>query len=133
MNNIISSRIESIDILRGVVMILMALDHTRDYFHYGALLSDPTDLLTTTPFLFFTRFITHFWAPIFVFLAGTSAFLYGIKKTKKELSKFHLSIWASSIFLLLTTHFIYSFSSPFCSFHTGRKLEDYVINKWNIR
>ncbi len=83
-----STRIESIDILRGVVMVIMALDHARAYFHYAALFGTPTNLDTTTPFLFFTRFITHYCAPVFVFLAGTSAFLYGSKKTKKELSIF---------------------------------------------
>jgi len=83
-----TSRIESIDILRGVVMVIMALDHVRDYFHYGSFFNDPTNLETTTPILFFTRFITHYCAPIFVFLAGTSAFLYGSKKTKGELFKF---------------------------------------------
>jgi uncharacterized membrane protein len=83
-----STRIESIDILRGLVMVLMALDHTRDYFHYGSFFSDPTNLETTTPILFFTRFITHFCAPVFVFLAGTSAYLYGSKKTKHNLFKF---------------------------------------------
>lgn len=83
-----SNRIESIDLLRGVVMVIMALDHVRDYFHYGAFFSNPMDLETTTPFLFFTRFITHYCAPVFVFLAGTSAFLYGTKKTKLGLFKF---------------------------------------------
>ena len=66
----------------------MALDHTRSYFHFGALVNDPTDMATTTPVIFFTRFITHFCAPVFVFLAGTSAFLYGSRKTKPALSKF---------------------------------------------
>jgi len=83
-----SKRIHSIDLLRGTVMIIMALDHVRDYFHSGAFQFDPTDLSQTTPFLFFTRWITHFCAPIFAFLAGASAFLNGVKKTKKELSFF---------------------------------------------
>jgi uncharacterized membrane protein len=68
----------------------MALDHSREYFHFSGFANggSPTDLETTTPILFFTRFITHFCAPIFVFLAGTSAFLYGQKKSKFQLSKF---------------------------------------------
>ncbi len=69
-------------------MVIMALDHTRDYFHLGAFVNDPTDLAVTTPIIFFTRFITHFCAPVFIFLAGTSAFLYGSRKTKPALSKF---------------------------------------------
>lgn len=88
-------RIDSIDILRGSIMIIMALDHVRDFFHTGAMTSDPTDPATTTPVLFFTRFITHFCAPVFVFLAGTSAFLAGAKKTRKEMSVFLLKrgVW----------------------------------------
>jgi uncharacterized membrane protein len=87
-NQIKSKRINSIDILRGLVMVIMALDHVRDYFHLGAVISDPTDLETTTPILFMTRFVTHFCAPVFIFLTGTSASLYGQNRTKKELSKF---------------------------------------------
>lgn len=74
------TRVASIDLLRGLVMILMALDHVRMYFGYGTWYAAPTDLATTTPLLFFTRWITHFCAPVFVFLAGTAAFLVGMKK-----------------------------------------------------
>src|SRR5512145_2966382 len=72
-------RIESIDFLRGLVMILMALDHVRMYFALGTWYAEPTNLATTTTLLFFTRWITHFCAPVFVFLAGTSAYLHGRK------------------------------------------------------
>jgi uncharacterized membrane protein len=81
-------RIESIDIIRGIAMVIMALDHVRDYFHIGANLDDPLNLATTTPILYFTRWITHFCAPIFVFLSGTSIYLQSLRKTKKELSSF---------------------------------------------
>jgi uncharacterized membrane protein len=68
-------RIKSIDFVRGFVMIVMALDHVRDLMHVHSITQSPTDLATTTPMLFFTRWITHLCAPIFVFLAGTSVYL----------------------------------------------------------
>ena len=83
-----AKRIESIDLLRGVVMLIMALDHARDYFNGSAYLFDPTDLSRTSVTLFFTRWITHFCAPIFMFLAGVSACLYGLKKGRVALSFF---------------------------------------------
>jgi len=98
-----SNRIESIDILRGLVMIIMALDHVRDYTNHGYLYLDPTNMDTTTPILFFTRWITHFCAPVFVFLAGTSAFLYGSKQaSKNNLAKFLFTRGLWLIFIELT-------------------------------
>jgi uncharacterized membrane protein len=73
-----------------MIMIIMALDHVRDFFHITAMTEDPTNPATTTPILFFTRWITHYCAPIFVFLTGTAAFLSGQRKTKKEQSAFLL-------------------------------------------
>jgi uncharacterized membrane protein len=82
MSLISKNRIQSIDLLRGIIMVIMALDHTRDYFHREAFTDDPLNLATTTPILYFTRWITHFCAPVFVFLAGTSAWLQSQRKTK---------------------------------------------------
>lgn len=85
------ARISSIDLVRGIVMVIMALDHARDYFHLGAFNYNPTDLTTTYPALFFTRWITHYCAPAFVFLAGTSIYISSRKKSKQALSMFLLS------------------------------------------
>jgi uncharacterized membrane protein len=105
-----AKRVESIDLLRGIVMIIMALDHVRDYFHNMAFLYEPTDLAHTTVFLFFTRWITHYCAPVFVFLAGISAYLYGAKKSKRELSFFLLT---RGIWLVLAELFIISLFRTF--------------------
>jgi uncharacterized membrane protein len=79
-------RIESVDIVRGVIMIVMALDHVRDFFGNSDL--SPTDLARTTVALFFTRWITHFCAPVFFLLTGTGAYLSLRRRTKGELSRF---------------------------------------------
>lgn len=81
-------RIESIDLVRGLIIVLMALDHTRDFF--GDLAARPTDLATTTAALFFTRWITHFCAPVFFLLTGTSAWLTLRRMSKCRLSSFLL-------------------------------------------
>ncbi|NBW04301.1 MAG: DUF1624 domain-containing protein, partial [Cytophagia bacterium] len=81
-------RIDSIDVLRGIVMVIMAIDHVRDFLHQGAYLDDPLNLSTTTPVLFFTRWITHLCAPTFVFLSGLSIYLQSTRKSASELSSF---------------------------------------------
>jgi len=90
-------------------MVIMALDHTRDFFHADALLYSPTDLDKTTPLVFFTRWITHFCAPAFVFLAGTSAFIRGSKKTTQELSRYLLTrgLWLVFLELVVLRAFLF--------------------------
>jgi uncharacterized membrane protein len=100
-------RVQSIDLLRGFVMIIMALDHTRDYFHADAFLYNPLDLEKTNAALFTTRWITHLCAPVFVFLAGTSAFLVGSRKGKKELSSF---LFKRGLWLLVLEFTVINFS-----------------------
>ena len=93
-------RLESIDLVRGVIMILMALDHTRDFFGNSGL--NPTDPGTTTVPLFFTRWITHYCAPVFFLLTGTGAYLSLRKKSKTELSRFLFTRGLWLIFLEVT-------------------------------
>ena len=92
----VKQRIGSVDLLRGLVMVIMLLDHTREFVHADAFLFNPTDLSKTNIALFFTRWITDFCAPTFVFLAGISIYLQRIRgKNTKELAKFLLTrgIW----------------------------------------
>ena len=97
------ARVDSVDLLRGLVMVIMMLDHTRDFVHADAFVFDPTDIAKTYPLLFFTRWITHFCAPVFVFLSGTGAYLQALRgKTTGELSRFLLSRGAWLVVLELT-------------------------------
>jgi uncharacterized membrane protein len=91
-------RLESVDVVRGVIMILMALDHTRDYLGTSA---NPVNPATTTVALFFTRWITHFCAPVFFLLTGTGAFLSLKRKSRVELSRFLFTRGVWLIFLEL--------------------------------
>jgi uncharacterized membrane protein len=104
------SRLASVDLLRGLVMVLMALDHTRDFFTNAFF--NPLDLAYTTPALFFTRWITHFCAPVFVLLAGAGAYLYGAReRTNAEVARF---LFTRGLFLVILeftfVHFGWFFS-----------------------
>ena len=100
-------------------MVIMMLDHTRDFVHSEALAFDPTDVAQTYPILFFTRWITHFCAPIFVFLAGTGAYFQEMRgKPKPELSRFLVSrgIWLIALELtVLRCLILFNFDYPILS------------------
>jgi uncharacterized membrane protein len=116
----VKNRIQSIDFLKGLVMVIMALDHVRDYFHYSAFYFDPTDPTQSTLPIFFTRWITHFCAPIFSFLAGISAYMVGRRKSKKELSAFLIKrgLWLIIIELTIVG-FAWFFDPHFRTFLFG--------------
>jgi uncharacterized membrane protein len=108
-------RLDSVDLLRGIVMVIMVIDHTRDFVHGPALRYDPTDLASTSFAIFMTRWITHFCAPVFIFLAGVSAYLLKMRgRTSSELSVFLLTrgLWlvAVEVFVL---HLLIWFSVDF--------------------
>lgn len=112
-------RLESIDVLRGAVMVLMALDHVRGFF--GLTDFDPTDVTQTTPALFFTRWVTHFVAPVFVLLAGTAAYLQLAKgKSRRDLSRFLLTrgLWLVALELTIVT-VAWSFAPPWLGMGAG--------------
>jgi uncharacterized membrane protein len=82
------TRVSAVDLLRGLIMVVMALDHTRDYFHADALVYDPTDLTQSNPALFLTRWVTHFCAPGFLFLSGLSAYIKRSRSSRRDLSRY---------------------------------------------
>jgi uncharacterized membrane protein len=104
------SRISSIDIARGIIIVIMTLDHVRDYFHADALVFDPTNMEKTNTALFFTRWITHFCAPSFVLLSGMSMYISLQRKTKKELSEF---LWTRGLWLIVLEWTILRFAMFF--------------------
>lgn len=106
------SRLTSIDALRGAVMVLMALDHVRDFFHSSAIYFSPTDLSKTSTILFLTRWITHFCMPVFMFTAGTGAFLWWKQRnhTKSELSQF---LWTRGLWLIVLELTVMQFAYDF--------------------
>jgi uncharacterized membrane protein len=106
-------RLESIDAVRGVIMIVMALDHTRDFF--GTPGVSPTNLASTTAALFLTRWVTHFCAPVFFLLMGTGAYLAGRRRSRGELSWFLLTrgLWLILLELVLARWFVYQFNFDF--------------------
>src|SRR5579872_5117077 len=94
-----AARVRSVDALRGLIMIIMALDHTREFFHVGAMSFQPEDLTRTTPALFFTRWITHICAPVFMLTAGLGAFLWLRRgRTTAQLSHF---LWKRGLWLVV--------------------------------
>jgi uncharacterized membrane protein len=103
------SRLGSIDLVRGAIMVVMALDHTREFF---GLPINPTNLATTTPSLFLTRWITHFCAPGFFLLMGTGAFLAGQRRQTSELPRFLLTrgAWLIVLDLVVLRCFAYQFN-----------------------
>jgi uncharacterized membrane protein len=110
-------RIYSIDFTRGLVMIIMALDHVRDMIHVDSISQSPTNLATTSLILFFTRWITYFCAPIFVFLAGTSAYISFRNKNNFQKSKSFLL--KRGLYLVLLEFVIVNFALFFdFGFHT---------------
>lgn len=114
-----SNRIAAIDRVRGLVMVLMALDHCRDYF--GDIRINPLDLETTTAELFATRWVTHICAPAFVFLAGVAAALYGAKcESKRQLARF---LWTRGVWLLVLEFTVVFFAWTYT----------FALNTWYVQ
>ncbi len=103
MKTITKPRIESLDLLKGLVIVIMAIHHVRDYFHYSSYFFDPTDPALTNIPLFLSRFLTNFCAPAFSFLAGLSDLMVGKRKSPRELSSFLLKrgLWLVFVELVI--------------------------------
>src|SRR6266850_5226431 len=110
-------RVPSVDALRGLVMIVMALDHTREFFHSGAMTFQPDDLTRTTAALFFTRWITHICAPVFMFTAGLGAFFR--MRRGRPVSELAPFLWKRGLWLVVLELTVMRFA---LNFSMGRGL-----------
>lgn len=122
----LNKRIYSIDLLRGIIMVIMALDHTRDFIHADAFLHDPLDIETTSLALYLTRWVTHFCAPIFIFLSGVSIYLQSFRKSKIDLSKFLFKrgLWLIFVeFVIMGFLWSFNFQFPMFSYKLFGQLE----------
>jgi uncharacterized membrane protein len=96
----IGRRVASVDLLRGLVMVIMALDHTRDFVHAQAMVSRPEDLTQTTAAIFLTRWITHFCAPVFMFCAGLGA-CFWVERRGRSTSALSRFLWTRGVWLIV--------------------------------
>jgi uncharacterized membrane protein len=106
-------RLESIDVVRGVIMVVMALDHTRDFF--GSPSQNPTDLASASAWLFLTRWVTHFCAPVFFLLTGTGAYLSLARRSRQDLSRFLVTrgLWLIFLEMVVVRCLAYQFNADY--------------------
>jgi uncharacterized membrane protein len=105
-----STRLQSIDALRGLIILFMLLDHVRETFLLHLQVSDPMDVAATPPDLFFSRTLAHLCAPLFIFLTGLSAFLYGERHNRAEVSGF---LFKRGLFLIVLEFTLVNFAWTF--------------------
>jgi uncharacterized membrane protein len=108
-----TSRLQSIDALRGFVIVVMLLDHVRETFYLHHQVGDPIDLAHTAPDLFFSRVLAHLCAPVFMFLAGLAAFLYGARHGEGARAAASSFLWRRGLFLVLLEMTVVNFAWTF--------------------
>src|SRR5271165_2191189 len=110
-----ASRIVSVDFMRGLVLMVMAIDHLRDFL--TNIPFEPEDITHTYPALFFTRWITHFCAPLFFFLAGTGAYLF--RRKTNSVSAVSTFLWTRGLWLILLEFTIIEYAWTFVFWQMG--------------